>query len=83
MLKEAVEHYHELLKDADLASRSQQMLDEQLESSKLILAVGVYRLLAAAFCDGKRLAPHQKTCETIFGALQKVKKTLLSRMMRS
>ncbi len=74
MLKEAVEHYHELLKDADLASRSQQMLDEQLESSKLIFG-------------GRRLSPYlrphfvmesdwlliKKTCETIFGALQKVK----------
>ncbi|MBK8302576.1 MAG: hypothetical protein IPK98_03885 [Chloracidobacterium sp.] len=74
MLKEAVEHYHDLLKDADLASRSQQMLDEQLESSKLIFG-------------GRRLSPYlrphfvmesdwlliKKTCETIFGALQKVK----------
>ncbi|MEQ1921431.1 MAG: hypothetical protein ABL952_02880 [Pyrinomonadaceae bacterium] len=74
MLKEAVEHYHDLLQDADLASRSQQMLDEQLESSKLIFG-------------GRRLSPYlrphfvmesdwqliKKTCETIFGALQKVK----------
>ncbi len=74
MLKEAVEHYHNLLEDADLASRSQQMLDEQLESSKLIFG-------------GRRLSPYlrphfvmesdwlliKKTCETIFGALQKVK----------
>ncbi|MGB2752259.1 MAG: hypothetical protein WBC19_09395 [Pyrinomonadaceae bacterium] len=74
MLKEAVEHYHDLLKDADLASRSQRMLDEQLESSKLIFG-------------GRRLSPYlrphfvmesdwlliKKTCETIFGALQKVK----------
>lgn len=74
MLKEAVAHYHDLLRDADLASRSQQMLDEQLESSKLIFG-------------GRRLSPYlrphfvmesdwlliKKTCETIFGALQKVK----------
>ncbi len=74
MLKEAVEHYHDLLSDADLASHSQQMLDEQLESSKLIFG-------------GRRLSPYlrphfvmesdwlliKKTCETIFGALQKVK----------
>lgn len=74
MLKEAVEHYHDLLKDTDLASRSQQMLDEQLESSKLIFG-------------GRRLSPYlrphfvmerdwllvKQRCETIFGALQKVK----------
>ena len=74
MLKQAVAHYHELLEDADLATASQQMLDEQLESSKLIFG-------------GRRLSPYlrphfvmesdwiliKKTCETIFGALQKVK----------
>lgn len=74
MLKQAVAHYHELLQDADLAAASQKMLDEQLESSKLIFG-------------GRRLSPYlrphfvmesdwlfiKKTCETIFGALQKVK----------
>ena len=74
MLKEAVNYYHELLNDADLATASQKMLDEQLESSKLIFG-------------GRRLSPYlrphfvmerdwlmiKKTCETIFGALQKVK----------
>ncbi len=74
MLKEAVAHYHELLEDADLAAASQKMLDEQLESSKLIFG-------------GRRLTPYlrphfvmesdwlfiKETCETIFGALQKVK----------
>ena len=74
MLKEAVEHYHELLKDADLAAASQAFLDEQLESSKLIFG-------------GRRLAPYLRphfvteddwamvtsTCRTIFGSLQKVK----------
>jgi len=74
MLKQAVEYYHALLQDADLAAASQQMLDSQLESSKLIFG-------------GRRLSPYlrphfvmesdwlqiKKTCETIFGALQKVK----------
>lgn len=74
MLKEAVEYYHSLLLEADLATSSQQILDEQLESSKLIFG-------------GRRLAPYLRphfvmesdwhfikdTCETIFGALQKVK----------
>ncbi len=74
MIKEAVAYYHELLKDDYLAAASQQMLDERLESSKLIFG-------------GRRLSPYlrphfvmesdwlliKKTCETIFGALQKVK----------
>jgi len=74
MLKEAVAYYHELLEDPALAKASQTFLDEQLESSKLIFG-------------GRRLAPYLRphfvaesdwtkvtaTCETIFGALQKVK----------
>ncbi|MEO6655226.1 MAG: hypothetical protein ABIO36_04020 [Pyrinomonadaceae bacterium] len=74
MIKEAVAYYHELLNDADLAAASQKMLDEGLESSKLIFG-------------GRRLSPYlrphfvmesdwmmiKKMCETIFGALQKVK----------
>ncbi|MEO6051218.1 MAG: hypothetical protein ABIP78_07800 [Pyrinomonadaceae bacterium] len=74
MIKEAVAYYHELLNDTDLASASQKMLDDGLESSKLIFG-------------GRRLSPYlrphfvmesdwlmiKKTCETIFGALQKVK----------
>lgn len=74
MLKEAVKHYHELLSDKDLATASQQMLDAELDRSKLIFG-------------GRRLTPYLRphfvtqedwsrittTCETIFGALQKVK----------
>ncbi len=74
MLKEAVAYYHSLLEDADLAGASRKMLDEQLESSKLIFG-------------GRRLAPYLRphfvteddwamvtaTCRTIFGSLQKVK----------
>lgn len=74
MLKEAVKHYHELLADSDLASSSQAALDAELESSKLIFG-------------GRRLSPYLRphfvtaddwkrictTCETVFGALQKVK----------
>ncbi len=74
MLKKAIKYYHELLKDSELADASQKMLDEQLESSKLIFG-------------GRRLSPYlrphfvmesdwlliKKTGETIFGALQKVK----------
>src|SRR5664279_1014469 len=74
MLNEAVAYYHELLDDAELAGASQKLLDEQLESSKLIFG-------------GRRLTPYlrphfvtesdwefiKRTCETIFGALQKFK----------
>jgi hypothetical protein len=74
MLKEAVSYYHSLLDDDDLASASLQMLDEGLESSRLIFG-------------GRRLTPYLRPhfvaesdwtriigiCETIFGALQKVK----------
>ena len=74
MLKDAVAYYHELLSDAELAAASQKLLDEGLESSKLIFG-------------GRRLSPYlrphfvmesdwlmiKKTGETIFGALQKVK----------
>src|SRR5438105_699186 len=74
MLKNAVDYYHQLLEDPDLASESQQKLDAALEHSKLIFG-------------GRRLAPYlrphfvtetdwariQSICETIFSALQKVK----------
>ncbi|MEP6788133.1 MAG: hypothetical protein ABJB40_06870, partial [Acidobacteriota bacterium] len=74
MLKEAVAYYHSLLEDPALASASQQLLDEELERSKLIFG-------------GRRLSPYLRphfvtesdwskiiaTCETVFGALQKVK----------
>ncbi len=74
MLRDAVAYYHELLNDAELATASLTMLDEGLDSSKLIF-------------DGRRLSPYLRphfvsesdwsricsTCETIFGALQKVK----------
>src|SRR5258706_6490612 len=79
MLNEAVAYYHSLLKDVDLASASQKLLDEGLESSKLIFG-------------GRRLSPYLRphfvtesdwsrittTCETIFGALQKVKDAAIS-----
>lgn len=74
MIKDAVDYYHELLADPDLARRSQEVLDEGLESAKLIFG-------------GRRLAPYLRPhfiteqdwegvtekCETIWGTLQKVK----------
>ncbi|MBK9216209.1 MAG: hypothetical protein IPM59_11545 [Chloracidobacterium sp.] len=74
MLKAAVDHYHELLDDADLAESSLQLLDAELDRTKLIFG-------------GRRLTPYlrphfvsrddwervSRTCETVFDALQKVK----------
>ena len=74
MLKEAVAHYHELLKDFDLAESSRLALDEGLEDAKLIFG-------------GRRLTPYLRPhfvlesdwrrvvsiCETVWSALQKVK----------
>ncbi len=74
MLKEAVEYYHKLLEDQELAEASRQMLDEKLDEARLIFG-------------GRRLTPYLRPhfvlesqwnrivgiCETIFSALQKVK----------
>lgn len=73
-LKEAVAYYHELLKDQELAEASRRVLDEGLESARLIFG-------------GRRLSPYlrphfvteadwmrvKEICETVFAALQKVK----------
>ncbi len=74
MLKEAVEHYHELLHDNDLASSSRQMLDAALDESKLIFGgrpLSPY--LRPHFVTSTDWAMIRTTCETVFGALQKVK----------
>ncbi|MBK6722019.1 MAG: hypothetical protein IPG58_01690 [Acidobacteria bacterium] len=74
MLKQAVEHYHELLSDTKLATASLQMLDAELERSRLIF--GGRRLspyLRPHFVTSKDWAHITTTCETVFGALQKVK----------
>ncbi len=74
MIQDAVKHYHELLKDSTLAESSRAMLDEGLETAKLIFG-------------GRRLSPYLRphfvlesdwkkcvaACETIWNALQKVK----------
>ena len=74
MLKEAVAHYHELLKDFDLSESSRFALDEGLEGARLIFG-------------GRRLTPYLRPhfvteadwqrvvviCETVWSALQKVK----------
>jgi hypothetical protein len=74
MLKQAVDYYHELLQDFELAEASRLALDEGLESARLIFG-------------GRRLSPYLRPhfvteedwirvrgiCEVIFVALQKVK----------
>ena len=74
MLKEAVAYYHELLEDIELAESSRIELDNALDRAKLIFG-------------GRRLSPYLRPhfvtaddwrrvvsiCETIWGALQKVK----------
>lgn len=74
MLKEAVAHYHQLLEDPDIAARSLKILNESLESNKLIFG-------------GRRLSPYlrphfvteadwtmiTKTSAIIWSTLQKVK----------
>ena len=74
MLQEAVRHYHHLLEQGDLADTSRQMLDEGLERSKLIF--GGRRLspyLRPHFVTERDWARVCRICETVWGAIQKVK----------
>ena len=74
MLQEAVRHYHRLLEQGDLADTSRQMLDEGLERSKLIF--GGRRLspyLRPHFVTERDWARVCRICETVWGAIQKVK----------
>ncbi|HZB44822.1 MAG TPA: hypothetical protein VE360_06250 [Pyrinomonadaceae bacterium] len=74
MLQEAVRHYHHLLEQGDLAESSRRMLDEGLERSKLIF--GGRRLspyLRPHFVTERDWARVCRICETVWGAIQKVK----------
>ena len=74
MLHEAVEHYHQLLADNDLAEASRKMLDEGLERAKLIF--GGRRLspyLRPHFVTETDFARIERICEVVWGAIQKVK----------
>ena len=74
MLHEAVEYYHQLLADNDLAEASRKMLDEGLERSKLIF--GGRRLspyLRPHFVTEADFARIQSICEIVWSAIQKVK----------
>jgi hypothetical protein len=74
MLQEAVEFYHQLLQDAEVAESSRLMLDEGLERAKLIF--GGRRLspyLRPHFVTEEDFARVTRVCETVWGAIQKVK----------
>jgi uncharacterized circularly permuted ATP-grasp superfamily protein len=74
MLKEAVEFYHQLLADGELAESSRRMLDEGLEQAKLIF--GGRRLspyLRPHFVTEEDFARITRICETVWSAIQKVK----------
>jgi hypothetical protein len=74
MLLEAVEHYHQLLADQELAETSRRMLDESLERAKLIF--GGRRLspyLRPHFVTENDFARITRICEIVWSAIQKVK----------
>ncbi len=74
MLSEAVAHYHKLLEDTELAEASRKTLSDGLERAKLIFGgrpLSPYlRPHFVMESDWKRVT---EICETIWGALQKVK----------
>ena len=74
MLQEAVEFYHQLLQEGEVAESSRLMLDEGLERAKLIF--GGRRLspyLRPHFVTEADFARVTAVCETVWGAIQKVK----------
>jgi len=74
MLQEAVEFYHQLLEEGDVAESSRRMLDEGLERAKLIF--GGRRLspyLRPHFVTEADFARVTRVCETVWSAIQKVK----------
>jgi hypothetical protein len=74
MLQEAVEFYHQLLEEGEVAESSRRMLDEGLERARLIF--GGRRLspyLRPHFVTEDDFARVTRICETVWGAIQKVK----------
>jgi hypothetical protein len=74
MLQEAVNLYHQLLQNDDLAESSRQVLDQGLERAKLIF--GGRRLspyLRPHFVTERDFARVSAVCETVWSAIQKVK----------
>jgi hypothetical protein len=74
MLQEAVEFYHHILDDDEVAESSRRMLDEGLERARLIF--GGRRLspyLRPHFVTEQDWARVTRICETVWSAIQKVK----------
>src|ERR1044072_9685723 len=74
MLQEAVEFYHQLLQEGEVAESSRRMLDEGLERARLIF--GGRRLspdLRPHFVTEADFARVTRICETVWSAIQKVK----------
>ncbi len=74
MLEEAVEFYHQLLEDEEVAESSRRMLHEGLEQAKLIFGgrpLSPY--LRPHFVTEQDFARVTRICETVWGAIQKVK----------
>jgi len=74
MFPEAVEYYHDLLSNQELAESSRVLLDEGLENAKLIF--GGRRLspyLRPHFISESDFAHICQICETVWSAIQKVK----------
>jgi hypothetical protein len=74
MLQEAVEFYHQLLQDGEVAESSRRMLDEGLERAKLIFGGrSLSPYLRPHFVTEEDFARVTRICETVWGAIQKVK----------
>src|SRR5215813_4361488 len=74
MFHEAVDYYHELLKNDELAQSSLSLLDKGLERAKLIF--GGRRLspyLRPHFVSRDEFAKVVRVCETVWNAIEKVK----------
>ena len=74
MLHEAVEYYHRLLDQDDIAETSRRMLDEGLERAKLIFGGRLLSpYLRPHFVTESDFARVTRICETVWSAIQKVK----------
>ena len=74
MLKEAVDYYHSLLEDGELANESYRVLHDGLDRARLIFGgrpLSPY--LRPHFITADDWAHVKATCEVVWGALQKVK----------
>ena len=79
MLDEAVNHYHSLLENRELAEQSLAMLDQGLERAKLIF--GGRRLspyLRPHFVSENDFGNAVQVCETVWSAIEKVKDAAVS-----